>query len=363
MNLATCRHRPIKNLLFANFTTDANYIFIGKKNGFSIFRLVDCILEPIMEIQNIPEYPQFRITSMDILQNSNLLAILIGNSRPPFDGTHVLIWDAQSRMILHDISFDCGIHAVRIVPERLIVILMSKIVVYSLTDGKIAKMQEYEMYWNECSVIGLSNVKAPYILAFPAKNKGQVHCVDITPNNNDKNIAHGFSTILAGHNGAINAIAVSDDGQMVATASTNGTLIRVWKTRTGNLMNEFRRGVEYAQVYSLEIDPYQTKLAVISEKQTLHFFNIETTSNLKNLNSKTAKYLPKYFNSDWSIDKISVPSIEKCILKFQTIENTTEEDPKVILYMLAADATLRSIELDPNRQNSVKEGIYLKFKV
>ena len=365
MNLATFRHRPLKNLLFLNFTNDASYILVGKKTGFAIFRNNPTSLDLIMDIEKIPEYTQFKITALDVLAKSNLVALLIGGNKPPFDGNHVLLWDAKSKTILHDITFECGIHSVRMVPDRLIVILMTKIVIYNTSDGKCEKLKEYEMYWNEYSVIGLSRTRPPFILAFPGKNKGQVHCVDITSERYTENQgANSLSTILAGHNGSISAIAVSDNGQLVATASTNGTLIRVWKTRTGHMKNEFRRGVEYAQVYSLAFDPFNSKLAVISEKQTLHFFNLNTTSKDDNKTPKsaTAKYLPKYFSSDWSIDKIAVPSIEKCLMKFKFDESAVEEDQKIILYMLAANGSLRSMELDPSGQVAVKEGVYLHFK-
>ena len=364
MNLATYRQRPIKNLLFANFSSDSQYFMLGKKQGFSIIRINQQNLQTVLEMDGIPGYPSCKVTAMDVLEKSNLFAFLVGGANPPYDGSRIVIWDAQVKAIMFDIKFECGVHSLRVVRGRLIAIFMTKIAIYDL-DNHCEKIKDYDMYWNEHSVIGLSCERSPIILAFPAKNKGQVHCVDISRDRESR--LNSFSTILAGHNGAISAISVSDNGQLVATASTNGTLIRVWNARTGQLQNEFRRGVEYAQVYSLAFDPLCTKLAVISEKQTLHFFNV--ASNLKDgrgAKSATEKFLPKYFSSDWSIEKITVSSSEKCLIKFQ---RPTEDDgfdeihQLSVLYVLSSNASLQSMELDQNGSCSVKAGFYQKFKV
>lgn len=49
--------------------------------------------------------------------------------------------------------------------------------------------------------------------------------------------------------GALACLAVNASGTMVATASAQGTLVRVWDGFRRNLLVELRRGVDPATVY------------------------------------------------------------------------------------------------------------------
>lgn len=51
------------------------------------------------------------------------------------------------------------------------------------------------------------------------------------------------------HQGELACLAVSQQGVMVATASTKGTLIRVWDTTKKVLLIELRRGSDLATLY------------------------------------------------------------------------------------------------------------------
>lgn len=62
---------------------------------------------------------------------------------------------------------------------------------------------------------------------------------------------------------------------MVASASVLGTLIRIHSTTTTNLLYEFRRGIDKADITSMKFSHDDSKLAVLSDKYTLHIFNLE----------------------------------------------------------------------------------------
>ncbi|KAJ2853983.1 Phosphatidylinositol 3,5-bisphosphate-binding protein, partial [Coemansia erecta] len=175
--------------------------------------------------------------------------------------------------------------------------------------------------------------------------------------------------IIAAHATAISALAVSPDGSMVASASEKGTLIRIFDTMSGRLLNELRRGVDRADIYSIAFSPDNTKLCVSSDKGTVHIFNLDpkqavtgqqSASNAaasaagnRHSNLKFMKdLLPKYFSSEWSFAHFRVANEVRCICGFGSERNS--------VIVLCADGTAQKYSFDSYRGNCVREW-YRKF--
>lgn len=79
---------------------------------------------------------------------------------------------------------------------------------------------------------------------------------------------------MQAHNNGIAAIAVSNDGKMLATASTNGTLIRIFSPETGQQLGELRRGSTPTQICDLTFDLEGKYLCCASNKGTIHIFKV-----------------------------------------------------------------------------------------
>ncbi|KAL9013405.1 MAG: hypothetical protein Q9180_009018, partial [Flavoplaca navasiana] len=69
-------------------------------------------------------------------------------------------------------------------------------------------------------------------------------------------------------------MTLSPNGEILATASETGTLIRLFSTTNCARIAELRRGVDPAAIFSLAISPSNTLLAVTSDKATLHVFDL-----------------------------------------------------------------------------------------
>lgn len=108
------------------------------------------------------------------------------------------------------------------------------------------------------------------LVVFPGRTPGQVQIVET---------ATGNVSILPAHSTPLHAMDLSPDGEILATASEAGTLIRVFSTSKCARIGELRRGVDHAIIYSLAISPSSTTLAVTSDKATLHVFDLPTPNS------------------------------------------------------------------------------------
>ena len=144
--------------------------------------------------------------------------------------------------------------------------------------------------------------------------------------------------VISAHQSAVSCLALSEDGQMLATASETGTLVRVFSVSTGEKLCVFRRGSYSCKVKCLAFSSCggvgmnianedasnnstsRTRkrasfLAVGSENGTVHVFQIPPQSNDPTANGgSTAQTISSYLFSNWlphSVSDIVEPT--RCI--------------------------------------------------
>ena len=103
------------------------------------------------------------------------------------------------------------------------------------------------------------------------------------------------------------------------TASTKGTLIRVFETgSSGNLITELRRGSQPASIFCINFNADSSLLCVASDHGTIHIFSISAGTKNRQLQPSlaNASFLPKYFSSEWSFSRVEIPGGSRCICAF-----------------------------------------------
>lgn len=124
---------------------------------------------------------------------------------------------------------------------------------------------------------------------------------------------------IVAHEAALSCISLNLQGTRLATASIKGTLIRVFDTTTGSKVAELRRGTNQATIFCINFNHQSTCIVVSSDHGTIHVFNLEEH---KTRDSSSIQILPKYFTSQWSFCKFSIPQGPPCICAFGADNNS-----------------------------------------
>lgn len=165
---------------------------------------------------------------------------------------------------------------------------------------------------NPLGVHALCQVAAESVLAAPHIQQGSVavtHYVDcvLQPNK---------SIVIKAHDGRISQLALSKNGNMLATSSAKGTVIRFFDTLSGNKVYEVRRGSEPAEIQHLHFENTQSKyLVCTSNKDTVHVFKVNASQedkekdpgNTKSYFSLLSYVIPSAGDS-WSYAQVKLPA-------------------------------------------------------
>lgn len=191
---------------------------------------------------------------------SNYLALVGGGKSPKFAMNKAIIWDDSKGKVAIEITALAPVRGVQLSPERVVVVLQNSVRVYSFAKPPNL-LHVYETADNLSGLCCLSDKQ----LVFPGRTAGQVQIVELETGN---------VSIIPAHSSALRALQLSPDGELLATASDTGTLIRIFSTGNCAKVAELRRGVDPATIFSLGFSPSSTLIACTSDKSTLHVFDV-----------------------------------------------------------------------------------------
>lgn len=117
--------------------------------------------------------------------------------------------------------------------------------------------------------LGLCSLSLNSHLAFPiCSTSGELRIF------NAHKIKQG--SVIKAHDTKLSALNFSPSGNLLATASERGTVIRVFCVRNGQRVQEFRRGVKRCvRIASLVFSTNGEFLCVSSNTETVHIFKID----------------------------------------------------------------------------------------
>ncbi|KAK9381320.1 WD40-repeat-containing domain protein [Kockiozyma suomiensis] len=298
---ANASSRP--HLLCASFNQDQECLAIGHEHGFQVFNT-----DP-MERRVKREFADGGIGIVQMLHRTNYLALVGGGRTPKYPQNKVIIWDDLKNIAALSLEFLSPVLQVLLSRTRIVVCLRNKVYVYIFSSPPV-RLSVYETIDNPTGICAMQNNR----LVFPGITEGHIQIVDLSPQGHDRNLI----SIVRAHKGKIKCLAVSHDGSLIASASDTGTIIRIYSSANTTLLHEFRRGIDRAVIHCLSFSPSSNRLALLSDKDTLHIFDtspLSGSSNRRHILSKVP-LLPRYFSGEWSFvsSRISDDRIGRGIL-------------------------------------------------
>lgn len=333
-------------ILNINFNQDQGCFAVGHESGFLVYNTnpIDLRVKRSFNMNGNGS----GIGHITMLHRTNYLALVGGGKNPKFANNKLVIWDDLKRKNSLNLEFMSPVLNVLLSRIRIIVVLKNQVLVYGFSSPP-KKFGTYETIDNEYGLADLSvnstmtisnsmsgshssiassvsnhiaNDNNKYqTLAFPGRSVGQIQLVDVSPSGQEKNLV----SIVKAHKTKIRCLAVNRSGTLVASASETGTIIRIHSTHNTALLYEFRRGLDRAIITSMKFSHNDTKLAVLSDKNTLHVYHIAPITNTSGEASDFSTYkeafpvnrqhllgnitlpipIPKYFKSTWSFCSVN----------------------------------------------------------
>ncbi|XAR61302.1 hypothetical protein NMG60_11034958 [Bertholletia excelsa] len=333
---------PVPTLLHVSFNQDYGCFATGTDRGFRIY---NC--DPFREIFRRDSDHGGGVGTVEMLFRCNILALVGGGPDPQYPLNKVMIWDDHQSRCIGELSFRSEVRGVRLRRDRIVVVLEQKIFIYNFSDLK--QLHQIETISNPKGLCAVSQAAGSFVLVCPGLQKGQVRV---------EHYGSKRTKFIMAHDSRIACFALTQDGHLLATASTKGTLVRIFNTFDASLLQEVRRGADRAEIHSLAFSSSAQWLAVSSDKGTVHVFGLRV--NLGNLTgdklhaisdpNRTVSspasslsfikgVLPKYFSSEWSVAQFRLLEGSQYIVAFGHQKNT--------VVILGLDGSFYRCQFDP----------------
>ena len=254
-----------------------------------------------------------------------------GPPSPLYPPNKVVLYSAIKDSVIATLEFRSKVLGVAIRRDRLIVVLQRRVILYSLRPGPNAIQREgsYDTTDNPKGLVALATDRGASLLCILGRQKGYVSIVHLPKLGKEPLESEGLliarnppfpaTSILLAHSSALSALSTTPSGGVIATASAQGTLIRLWDPKTSALVRELRRGTDSADILSLALRPDGGAIACASDKGTIHIWRIDNAPSKYTSSQSSAPtegiallkpYLPKYFSSAWSDAQFRLPPPE-----------------------------------------------------
>ncbi|CAG0919712.1 unnamed protein product [Notodromas monacha] len=255
-----------------------------------------------------------------LLHRTNLLALIGGGKRPKFAENSVVIFDDAQKECLHDFTFSSAVLAVCMQRDRFLVVLERQIHVFSFPRNP-ERIFSVETRANPRGVFAVSpsSISPAQILVYPCHKIGTVQAVNLSTAGGG---VTSSPTSLHAHQSEIACLALNSDSTLLATASRQGTLIRVFDLSSKKKVIELRRGSDPARLYCINFSPNNDYLCCSADTGTVHIFALRKTSlNRRSALSKMGISLGNYVESQWALTTFTVPPECACLCAFVDTTN------------------------------------------
>ncbi|KAJ5067441.1 wd-repeat protein interacting with phosphoinosides wipi -related [Anaeramoeba ignava] len=263
-------------------------------------------------------FEQTGISKCQILNRSNI-SIFFGDGSSNFvKNDEVFVWDDDMFQCVHKFSVGEPVLNIGIQLTFIYIVTQSKIFAYETQNGKL--IHDIETYLNPKGLLSLCGNSSLSIIAIPGKKSGNVRVIDCAALNK-------LDQEFTAFDHEIQQIKLNYDGTKVATASEEGTLVRVFDTTT---------------IYSISFDLNSHYIGITSSSKTIHIFELPDFNQQSNIKKRKE-------GTDRSIMKVKIPSQEYSICGF---------DKKGYFYIVTKSGKFYQFQIDFQQQKMTKKSSY-----
>ncbi|XP_028071781.1 autophagy-related protein 18b-like isoform X2 [Camellia sinensis] len=225
-------------ILCASFNQDNSCFAIATRDGIKIF---DANSGRLCYERAIGAF-----VIVEMLYASSLLAIVGAGEQASLSPRRLCLFNITTGNALRDLNFLTSILAVRVNRKRLVVTLQEKTYIYDINSLDI--LDTIDTVPNFKGLCAFSPSLDGCFLALPASaTKGSVLVYNV--------MEHHSHCEIDAHRSPLTAMVLSSNGMYIATASEQGTIIRVHLVSDATKSYSFRRGTYPSTIFSLSFGP------------------------------------------------------------------------------------------------------------
>jgi WD40 repeat protein len=203
-----------------------------------------------------------------MLYTTNLI-LLVGLAEfGDFSPRKVTIWSTSQNIVLcSSWPFLSKINIAKINKKRMIIGERNFLHIYTTGDMKIMNTIDVGTVTLGKLVLSANSDKNNFVCFSSSNDEGMVKVYDL--------LYLSFKTSIKAHKSPILKMTLNYKGDMLATCSCKGTIIRVFSLPKGEKIITFKRGISSAYIFCLNFSFENDKLITTSDTGTMHVFDLK----------------------------------------------------------------------------------------
>jgi len=323
MQIRKVKGEDLGRILSLRFNQNHGCFIANMDKGIQIFNV-----EPLTKLAHYDVDQIGSVTIGEMLNRTNLLAVVSGGAQAKYADNAVLIFDDSKKEPVLEFTFASPVLNVIMKKDRLIVALINSVHVFTFpTDPQCILTCQTRSNPTGICVATPSQSTDRQFVAYPGHKMGSIQIMALAA------VDHGSSsapTTINAHQTELACLSMNATGTLLASASQRGTLLRVWDTNKRILLHELRRGADPAKVYCANFSADSEFLCCSSDKGTIHIFALKNPKLNRRSSFSKMSFLGTYVESQWALATCTVPPECACVCAF---------GQKNTLYVICIDGT------------------------
>ena len=248
-----------------SFNQDNSCFSIGTEQGFMVFETY-----PLKN--HYERKMDGGIKIVEMYYKTNALALIGGGENPKFNPKKLIIWDDVQNRVASEIKFFSILRNVKLKKNKVYAICDKFIYIFDLKTFEnleiIGTRENSKGLFSVCSDPNKEIIA--YIEKSDKENKQNFNKHYVTIKNYDKNTSFQIFALEE----PISYISLNYDGTLIAISNEKGTLINIYSCKNGNILGQFYRGKDKAEINHICFDKFSNFLAISSDKGTVHIWSL-----------------------------------------------------------------------------------------